>query len=81
MHIKLTRTFESPMARTTRYFLPVKISSVTMPKSSEEDEVVKTSWEPVTTQPASSAMTIPAHTSQGQQPISLSLGLSYNRYI
>ena len=59
------------MARTTTYFLPVRISSVTMPKSEEEDEVAKTSWEPVTTQPASSAMTIPAHTSQGQQPISL----------
>jgi hypothetical protein len=64
-------TFESPMARTTIYFLPVRISSVTMPKFSEDDEVAKVSWEPVTTQPASSAITIPAHTSQGQQPISL----------
>ena len=59
------------MARTTRYFLPVRISSVTMPKFSEEDEVANVSWDPVTTQPASSAITIPAHTSQGQQPISL----------
>ena len=59
------------MARTTTYFRPVRISSVTIPKFSEEDEVAKVSWEPVTTQPASSAITIPAHTSQGQQPISL----------
>jgi hypothetical protein len=69
------------MARTTRYFLPVRISSVTTPKLSDEDEEEKTSWEPVTTQPASSAITIPAHTSQGQQPISLtSSGLSHQQF-
>ena len=69
------------MARTTIYFLPVRISSVTMPKFSEEDEDANISWEPVTTQPASSAITIPAHTSQGQQPISLThSGFSHDRF-
>ena len=69
------------MARTTIYFLPVRISSVTIPKFSEENEVAKISWEPVTTQPASSAITIPAHTSQGQQPISLThSGFSCDRF-
>ena len=76
---KMSQTEVSPIARTTTYFLPVNISSVTSPNSSEVEVAVNTSWEPVTSPPASSAMTIPAHTSQGQQPISLHAAVSSNR--
>ena len=75
----MSQTEVSPIARTTTYFLPVNISSVTSPNSSEVEVAVNTSWEPVTSPPASSAMTIPAHTSQGQQPISLHAAVSSNR--
>jgi len=37
----------------------------------EEDEEANASCDPVTTPPASCAMTIPAHTSHAQHPISL----------
>jgi hypothetical protein len=53
------------MALMTTYFLPIRISSLTTPNVSLEE--VKASCEPVTTPPASSAMTIPAQTSQGLQ--------------
>ena len=75
----MSQTEVSPIARTTTYFLPVNISSVTSPNLSEVEVAAKTSWEPVTSPPASSAMTIPAHTSQGQQPISLHAAVSANR--
>jgi hypothetical protein len=56
---------------TTTYFLPVRIASVTSPNVPFFVDSKNASREPVTTPPASSAMTMPAQTSHGQQPISL----------
>ena len=64
-------TSVSAMPLTTTYFLPVRIASVTSPNVPFFVDSKNASREPVTTPPASSAITIPAQTSHGQQPISL----------